>query len=90
MKVVLYEKYFQERMAEVNSLAAQVVAHADPPKASELVNKFMDYMFPEIESVGSSKEKSLADKIKQLNEFSANDIMLEVGAGGLKLNMEKK
>lgn len=77
-------------MAEVNSLAAQVVAHADPPKASELVNKFMDYLFPEVESIGISKDKSLADKIKQLNEFSANDIMLEVGEAGLKLNMEAK
>lgn len=77
-------------MAEVNSLAAQVVAHADPPKASELVNKFMDYLFPEVSGGPTKKDASMADKIRQLNEFSAKDVMLEVSGGSLKLSIEEK
>lgn len=84
---MLYEKYNQERMAEVNKLAAIVLSGKDVNKASEFVTKFMDCIFPEAKQ---SKELTLDQKVKQLDDFSSHEVALIHGAQGLKLSLKKK
>jgi hypothetical protein len=86
-RVVLYEKYNQERMAEVNKLAAIVLAGKDIAKAGEFLTKYMDCIFPEAKQ---TKELTLEQKVKQLNDFSNQEVALVHGAHGLELSLSKK
>jgi uncharacterized protein (DUF1810 family) len=86
-KIVLYEKYVMERMAEVNAVAAQVIAHSDQKKAGEFMAKYMDYIFPE---VADNKEQTIAQKMAELKLFSEKTFKLDVSDAGLKLFVEEK
>jgi hypothetical protein len=86
-RIVLYEKYVMERMAEVNAVAAQVIAHSDPKKAGEFMAKYMDYVFPE---VAQNKELTIAQKMAELKVFSEKTFKLDVSDVGLKLFVEER
>lgn len=86
-RVVLFEKYSQERMAEVMGLTAQVMSNVDPKQAGNFLTKFVDATFPEI---ATSKEKTIQDKMKDLKEFSSKKVSLTPipGIDGFTLNVE--
>lgn len=85
--MVLFEKFSQERMAEVMGLTAQVMANVDPKQAGSFLTKFVDALFPEI---ATNKEKTIGDKMKELKEFSAKKVSLTPipGVDGFTLHME--
>lgn len=84
---MIYERYTQERMAQVSSLSAQVLAGIDPKQAAQMLNKFINAIFPEVEQ---RKEATTKDMIKELQAFSQKDIILVQGANGLSLSIQDK
>lgn len=74
-------------MAQVFSLAAQVLAPADPKKAGDFLQKFMDALFPE---AARAKEATLEDRMEQLKEFSGKEVALVPGKGGFALSVKDK
>jgi len=72
-KIVMYEAFTQERMAGVHQTAAIVFASIDPKKSSEFMSQYLDSLFPEADL---TKGKSTDDKIRQLEEFSKNEVKL--------------
>lgn len=86
-RLVLYEKYSQERMSEVNGVAAQVMASADPKAASEFLTRYVDEKFPE---TSRSKEVDIKKKMAELREFSKKQVRLVPGPDGFELEVKDK
>ncbi len=86
-RLVLYEKFNQDRMNSVFQLAAQVMSEVDAKQAGDFLQKFMDGTFPE---AARSKEDSLKSRMKELNEFATKEVSLVPGKGGLSLSVKDK
>jgi len=86
-KIVLYEKYRQDRMAKVLELSASVLASVDPKKAGETLSEFMDMLFPE---VAISKEAQAEARMRELREFSKKEVKLVHGKRGAKLSIKDR
>lgn len=84
---MLLEKYSQDRLGQMNALAAQVFAASDPKKAGEFLLRAFDCMFPE---VAGRKDASQEDRMKELEEFSKKEIALVEGPHGLRLSVKDK
>lgn len=86
-KVVLYERYKEERMAEVFKLNAIAFASFDnKEKAQESIMQFIEHIFPEY---AGSRARSLEDRMSELNEFTQKRVSLSVhGDDHASLNIE--
>lgn len=88
-KLVMYQAYTQERMADMNRVAATVFAATDPKKASEFLGRCMDELFPEI---ALHKDLSVEAKQRELDAFTKKKISLVpiAGSEGLQLSISDK
>ena len=85
-KLVLYGKFNQERMTDIYRTGAIVMAAQDPNAAAGFMKKFIDMAFPEF--IGT-RERTMAEKVEELKDFTKSKVSLVEGPGGWKLNLEE-
>ena len=87
-RLVMYQKFTDERMATVTHLAAQVFAPNDGKKAADFLHRYMEAIFPEVEL----KSTEITDKemFNELMAFTKKDIVLVQGQSGLELKINEK